>query len=524
MPFISVASDFTLIHSNEYYNFIYSFFSFEKDVLFVLWFGIVLLIFYISRSLLNLFYVYVLAKFSKGRYHLLAYRLFENYLGRSYKEFINNNSSTLTKTIVNEADNLTSLLSSLLFIISEVFVIILIYSMMLYLNWKITFLLSLILVINALFLVKTVSKQIKKEGLKKEEFQRKFYEILNSTFGNFKMIKLKSNDEEVLTRFSTASSGFANSNIINQTLTQFPRIFLEALSFLIVIFMLMYLIYTYQHDISSLMALISMFVLGLYRLMPSVNRIINNYNLILYYYKSLAIVHNDIIYEIEDLGDKKISFKNQIELKNIYFSYEENKQVLENISLTIYKGSKIAFIGESGSGKSTLIDVIMGLYRPKEGSLYVDGILLNDDNIKSWRQRIGYIPQHIYLFDGSVGENVAFGEIYDAEKIKEALKKANLLEFLESYHNGLDTKVGENGLKLSGGQKQRVAIARALYGDPELLILDEATSALDNETEEKIMEEIYNLSNDKTLIIIAHRLSTIVKCEKVYTLNKGCLI
>ena len=163
----------------------------------------------------------------------------------------------------------------------------------------------------------------------------------------------------------------------------------------------------------------------------------------------------------------------------------------------------------------------MGLYRPKKGSVFIDGTLLSDENIKSWRSCIGYIPQHIYLFDGSVAQNVAFDETYDIERVKESLRKANLLEFLESNHDGIETKVGENGLKLSGGQKQRVAIARALYNDPEILILDEATSALDNETEAKIMDEIYNMSEDKTLIIIAHRLSTIERCEEVYKLDMG---
>ncbi len=368
--------------------------------------------------------------------------------------------------------------------------------------------------------MKTVSKKIKKEG-GKEKCSKIFYEILNTTFGNFKMIKLKSNDEKILEKFSNASYGFAKSNITNETLSHFPRLFLEASGFIVVIFIVVYLVYKNEQDISGAMPLISVFILGLYRLMPSANRILSGYNQIVFNYKSLDIVHNDLIYEIEDLGDEKILFREVIELKNLSFSYVKNKYVLKDISLKIQKGSKIGFIGESGSGKSTLVDIIMGLYRPKKGSVFIDGTLLSDENIKSWRSCIGYIPQHIYLFDGSVAQNVAFDETYDIERVKESLRKANLLEFLESNHDGIETKVGENGLKLSGGQKQRVAIARALYNDPEILILDEATSALDNETEAKIMDEIYNMSEDKTLIIIAHRLSTIERCEEVYKLDMG---
>ena len=196
--------------------------------------------------------------------------------------------------------------------------------------------------------------------------------------------------------------------------------------------------------------------------------------------------------------------------KNLYF-------------LTIKKGEKIAFVGESGSGKSTLVDIIIGLYRPKTGYIKIDDEILDEKNLKSWRKKIGYIPQTIYLFDGTVAKNVALGEKIDKKRVVEALKKAKILDFLKEHHQGLNTRVGEGGVKLSGGQKQRVAIARALYDNPEVLVLDEATSALDNETEEKIMEEIYKISENKTLIIIAHRLSTLKKCEKIYKIEDGRL-
>lgn len=521
MPFISVASDFEVIHSNIYYEFFYQFFHFGTEVSFVIAFGILLIIFYFFRSAINLIYFYFLSKFSRGRYHLLAFRLFENYLGRSYKNFLDENSSNLSKTIINEAQNLTNILSSLLFMMSEIFVVIFIYFMMIYMNWKITLLLSLILFINALFLVKTVSPKIKKEGSKREEFQRSFYEILNTTFGNFKMIKLKSNDKKILEKFSNASFGFAKSNIINETIVHFPRLFLEALGFIIVIFIVIYLIYKNQQDIAGNMPLISVFILGLYRLMPSANRILAGYNQIQFYSKSLDIVHNDLIYEIEDLGDEKITFEKNIIVKHLSFGYSRDKLILKDISIMIEKNSKIGFIGESGSGKSTLIDLLMGLYRPQNGSVMIDDVLLGNANVKNWRSSIGYIPQNIYLFDGSIAQNIAFGEVYDEEKVKKTLKKANLLEFLEANHSGIETRVGENGLKLSGGQRQRVAIARAIYNNPEVLILDEATSSLDTETEKKIMDEIYDMSENKTLIIIAHRLSTLEKCDRIYRLNNG---
>ena len=515
LPFITIASNFTAIHTNPYIETVYQFLDFHNDIHFVMAVGSILLLFYFLRSLLNLGYFYLLAKFSKGRYHLLAYRLFENYLGMDYRSFTNKNSSDLSKAIINEAQNMTNLLSGLLLMLSEIFVVIFIYTIMLIINWKITLLISILLIVNAILLILTVSRAIKKSGVAREEHQKKFYEILQSSLGNFKMMKLSSNTEPILKRFADASSGYANANIRNETLSHFPRLFLEALGFGIVIFMVIYLVYKYQNNISGAMALISMFVLGLYRLMPSVNRILSGYNQILFYKSSLDIIHNDLMYDPENFGDTPISFEQSLQLNHIHFEYDEAKPILNDITLTIHKGDKIAFIGESGSGKSTLVDLIIGLYRPKSGLITVDGIALDESTIKAWRAKVGYIPQAITLFDGTVAQNVAFGTHIDETKIKKVLLQANILEYLEMHHEGINTMIGDEGIKLSGGQRQRLAIARALYNDPEILVLDEATSALDTETEAKIMEEIYKICENKTLIIIAHRLSTIEKCGRM---------
>ena len=193
------------------------------------------------------------------------------------------------------------------------------------------------------------------------------------------------------------------------------------------------------------------------------------------------------------------------------------------MSLKIKKGSSVAFIGESGSGKSTLVDIIMGLHNPNNGSIFSDGVQINNSNLKSWRRKIGYIPQSVYLFDGTVGENIAFGTVYDRDKVDFLLQKVKLYNFLKTK-DGQDTHVGEDGAKLSGGQKQRVAIARALYANAEILVLDEATSALDVATEREIMKEIYSISSNKTLIIIAHRVSTIDKCDFIYELKNGSIV
>lgn len=522
MPFITVATNPIQITQNEYFKVIYDFFAFESDINFVIFFGIVLILFYIFRAIYTMFYTYLLNKFSFGRYHIFAFRLFENYVNLPYKKFVKRNSSQFTKAIVTEASNLSNYVQNLLMMLSEVFTIILLYSLLLIVNWKMTLVLTFILGIKVLFLTKLLSKRIKIQGDKRSEIQLKFYKILSETFGNFKIIKLIQNEKKILDEFSNASSGYARANIINATLQQLPKNVLETIGLGSLIAIVVFILIKYE-DASIVLPIISMYALALYRMLPAINRILGSYNTMLFISKSLDIVYEELQYNPPIEGDEKINFKNEIRLNNISFEYIKSKPALNDVSITIKKGEKIAFIGESGSGKSTLVDLIIGLYRPIKGDIYIDGILLKDENIKSWRSKIGYIPQSIYLFDGTVKENVAFGYDLDENKVIECLKKANIYEFL-LQKDGINTFVGEGGIQLSGGQKQRIGIARALYSNPEILVLDEATSALDHETETKIMQEIYEASSNKTLIIIAHRLSTVEQCERKITMSNGKIV
>ena len=303
MPFMAVATDFNVIHENEYYLAVFNFFNFKTDMNFVLVFGFGLTLFYVLRSIINLVYFYMLAKFSKGRFHLIAYKLFENYLGLSYHNFIKKNSSSLNKTIIHEAAGLTEILSSVLLMISEIFIIILIYILMLMVNYKITLVLTLILGIKAFFLSRIISKKLKIIGIKTEKVRRNFYEIINRTFGNFKLIKLNSNDKDVLKSFDEASYSTAQLVIKHATLSHVPRLFLEAVGFGMIALIITYLVWKNEANIAHELPILSMFVLSLYRLMPSVNRIMSSYNQIMYYSKSLDIVHSDLFFDIENLGE-----------------------------------------------------------------------------------------------------------------------------------------------------------------------------------------------------------------------------
>ncbi len=525
MPFIDIATNFDTIHSNQYYQWAFELFDFENsingNVNFAIAFGLTLFGFYLFRGGVNLLYSYVMAHFTQNLYAKITKQLFKTYLAMPYQVFTGKNSSYLTKAIITEASLMSMVIGSVLLIVSEMFVIIFLYIFMLLASWKITLVFTIILSIKILLLTKTVSKKIKAVGKTREKVQTKFYEIINRLFGDFKQAKLQDKDRLKATKnkFSIAVDEYAKANATNSFLNTFPRLLIETTGFSLIVLLLIFLLYLNQSNVSYILPTLSLFVLALYRLLPSANRIVNGYNAIMYYHKSIDIISDELETAQEDFTDDTIEFNKKIELVNVDFSYKE-KPVLDGLSLTINKGKKIAFVGESGSGKSTLVDLIIGLYQPSHGNIFIDNVLLDESNLQNWRSQIGYIPQQVYLFDGTIAENVCFGRKTDQSLLEKVLKQANIFDFLQTKE-GVETLVGEGGIQLSGGQKQRIAIARALYGQPEILVLDEATSALDSETERKIMDEIYQISQNKTLIIIAHRLGTIKGCDEVYTIKNG---
>lgn len=522
MPFITLASDFSYFDRNKYLISLKEYLNIPVFEI-IVYFGAGLIVFYVFRALLNAYYFHLLARFSKGRYHAIAYKVFSKFLNINYEKFTQKNQSEILKSITGEVYNLSTMISSFLLLMSEIFVVLLLYALMLLINYKITLFLSIFMVLNAFILVKILSPIIKKAGARREEAMKNFFEILNTNLNNFKFIKLKTKEDGVLSLFKAQSEAFSKANITNESVAAVPRIYLEGIGFCVLVFIVVFLVLKNESDISGILSTISIFVLALYRLMPSANRIITSYHDLLYYHSSLDIIYQNLRQEEENLGEEKLSFNQELKIYNLSFSYEGKKYLFKNLNLNIKKGEKIAFIGESGCGKSTLVDLIIGLLKPKEGQILIDEQELNANNTKNYRQKIGYIPQNIYLFNDSIAKNITFGDAVDEEKLNRVIKQANLEHFIKNLSRGVQTKVGDGGSNLSGGQKQRIAIARALYLEPEILVLDEATSALDIQSEAKIMDEIYKISKDKTMIIIAHRLSTITQCDKVYRLEHGKL-
>jgi HlyD family secretion protein len=359
---------------------------------------------------------------------------------------------------------------------------------------------------------------------------------MNSGFGGIKEVLLMGKSSNFIKLFTTAGNKLAYSQGVNKAIALVPRYFMELMGFTFMISLVLYLISKSQGVLflASILPILSIYAIAGIKLLPALQQIFGAITTIkgnLSAYKAieedLKNINTQVKKKIE--ANKQVWSKhNEICLKNITFNFTEKKFfTINNVSLTIKPKTSVGFVGKSGSGKSTLIDVIIGLIKPQQGEITIDGIPLNKKNLRTWQNKIGIVPQAIFLLEGSIAENVAFGishDLIDYQQVKKVLKLAYLEEWLSGLENGIHTKVGERGIQLSGGQRQRIAIARSLYYEPDVLIFDEATSALDRITEKTIMNSIDDFSGKKTLIMISHRLTTVQKCDQIFIIDKGAII
>ncbi len=521
MVFISIATNFDQIITNRYYAWAYRFLGCSSPAQFVMILGIGLALFYLLRGILNIIHIYIMGHFSYTRYQRFATLLFSRFLRFSYQDYVSKNSATMSQAIFSYTGTLTQLVFALLTMSAELFTVACVYAMLFFVNWKMTIVLTCFLTVKSLLIIKAFSRSVARAGKNTQKYSLAGSKIFNESFGNYKLIKLHGHEPATAERLAQSTRGFAGAQIVYTTLQNAPRFVLETIGFVLLVSIILYVIYRHNNA-AFVIPIVSLYALAFYRLLPSMNKILASVNQIQFAQHSLQGVYDFLQLPTEALGKQTIDFKSSIAVKNVCFEYLPQKPVLRDVSLAIHKGERVAFVGPSGSGKSTMADVLMGLYSPQHGVISIDGVVLDDDHRCAWRQKIGYIPQSIYLFDGTIADNVVFGREYDEQKIIAALTKAQIYDFLQTQQ-GLVTRVGEGGIKLSGGQKQRVAIARALYDNPELLMLDEATSALDHDTESSIMNQIYALGNNVTLVIVAHRLSTVARCNKIYKIDQGCV-
>jgi len=343
MLFITMITNFDSIATNKYYltanEYLSSNISPSQALIF---FGYFLIIFYLIRCGLAFYYTYYLSKFSQTRYNAIAFRFFQNYFSFNFKQFTSKNSASISKLIFYDAQQMTIILTATLFLLTEMFTVALIYSSLIYINWKMTLVLSALLSVKVTFLLKTFSVKLKKEGEKVSSLQTEISKIFRESFGNFKIIKLLSNEQGLLARFSHANSQLVQASTINITLQNTPRLFLETMGFIVLVGAVIYVVYKVETP-QYIVPILSMYALAFYRFMPSVTKIMNFYNQIIFA-KSSIDKSNPLFYQTEKLGNKTVAFKDLLELKNITFSYDEKNYVLQNVSLAIPKNKKIALV------------------------------------------------------------------------------------------------------------------------------------------------------------------------------------
>lgn len=500
-----------------------------REILLACTFG--LMGFFLFKNIYMFGIAYLQMRFTYAKQNYYASALMRLYLSKPYLYHVEKNSAELIRNVVNNVPQVFgSMLINIFCIITEVFIAFSIWVMLLYIDFVASNIVFGVLGILTYTLLKMVRGKLKNSGQVQEKCSAEIYKSLNQGLGAVKETIVLGKEEYFAKKFSKDFKEFSHVNMKYQLINQFPRFFIETIVMIGILAIIFYKVLD-GDDISNILPFLSLLALSAFRLMPSANRIVSQMNTARYlssmldtvYEEFIEIKSNDNIQYLLKNYSTKIKFKNSLNIINIRFSYSGDRKILDDISFKISKGSFVGIVGESGAGKTTFVDILLGLLEPASGKITVDGVDIFQD-IRSWQKILAYVPQSIYLVDGTIRENIALGEEnenIDETMVWQALKMAELDEFIQKLPEGLETKVGERGVKLSGGQRQRIGIARALYSKPQVLVLDEATSALDSQTEQNITETILKLKGQLTIIAIAHRLSTLEKCDFKVEFKEG---
>lgn len=532
MPFITVLANPEIIETNSLLKNVFvasKMFGIETEQQFIFILGIAvfaLLVFSLAFKALT---IYSQIRFSAMREYSIGKRLVEGFLNQPYSWFLNRHSADLGKTILSEVSLVISHgLKPIMNLITYSAIAIMIIILLVLVDPKLSLIVGFILGSAYGLIYKLTRSFLKRIGSERMKANEERFTTITEAFGAAKEIKVGGLEQIFTKRFSKPAKLSAQHASSAQLISNLPKFFLEAVAFGGMVLMVLYLMSRSGTFVSAL-PIISLYAFAGYRLMPAIQQIYVSLSQLRYIGSSLDSLYQDLI-NMKSINsnykDTDLSLNKSISLNQINYYYpNSSRKALKNIKLNIPARTTVGFVGSTGSGKTTLIDVILGLYEAQQGTLEVDGEVIKEHNRRSWQRCIGYVPQQIFLADDTVEANIAFGTEYkdiDYDKVERVAKIANLHEFvINELPSKYKTTIGERGIRLSGGQRQRIGIARALYHNPQVLILDEATSALDNLTEQAVMEAVYNLGKNITIILVAHRLSTVKKCDTIFLLEKG---
>ncbi len=512
---------------------IFDVYEYERLVIMVVVFVIII---YVIKNLFFVFNAWIKVKYSFKIQREMAIAMMKKYMRRGYPFFLDHNYGELRQGINGDVDSLYYIISNLFQLITQILMIAFIGIYMLCVDWV----LALGAIISGGLCILLILLVFRKRMAVAGELLRirciKTEQTLEEILHGIKEVLISRRQKFFVNKYNREVIERNNVNTSKTMGAEIPAYLIEMISITGIMIILCIRVLSIS-DARSYVSVLGSFAVGMFRILPGLGKISTSINQIISSIPGLDSVYHNIVTDDgeEILGDEfdtddteNLSggehFDKSIEIKEVSFKYANNSRlILDKADVVIPKGASVAFVGESGAGKSTLADVILGLLKPCSGEVLIDGQSIYDMNDTWWR-KIGYIPQSIFLTDATILENVGYGlykEDIDIDKAKRALEKADLWEYVSTLKDGLDTMIGDRGVRLSGGQRQRIGIARALYNSPEVLIMDEATSALDNETEKAVMESIDMLHGEITLVIIAHRLTTIKNCDYIYEINGG---
>lgn len=538
LPFIEAVMDADAVMQRDTVHKVCSILKIESSWGFLIFMALVMAVLYIIKNLFLLFQLTVQNRFVHYNMCNIQERLLASFLNRPYEFFLEVKSGEILRIVGDDTQRGFSILTMLLSFLSEFVVTGALLITVFIISPVVTLAMGGVLLVISLAIQVVIRPILKRAGDEYTTTQANKSQWLLQAIQGIKEIKLMRREEYFQAQFGKNGKRYARANYVYQTLAVVPRYMIEAVAmsaFFVVIAIMIY----FGTDLNKLIPVLSGLAVAAIRLLPAVNKISNSLAGIAFgeaaVDKLIENLRDTAAYQQQKRpeSDDKVTSANigqitkEIVMDAVDYQYSTGaSKVLDNADMTISKGMSVGIVGASGAGKTTAVDVLLGLLKPQDGRILVDGTDIETD-MNGWLSNIGYIPQSIFMLDGNIRENVAFGideDKIDDDAVWTALKEAAIDEFVRSLPEGLDTQIGERGMRVSGGQRQRLGIARALYSDPSVLVFDEATSALDNDTEAAIMDSINHLRGTKTIIIIAHRLSTIENCDIVYRVENGKII
>ena len=517
-PVIQIVLNENFINEYPSLNLLKTHLNFTKNSLIIYILILFLIIFFIKNAFLTFIIIYK-AKFIELLRNKLSKKLHLKYLGKNYNFFINTHTSELIRNLHQEIPKIIKGIDGILVLITEILILIGISVVLLYISPVSTAIIITFTLIIFLIYIFVTKKKVLIMGKKDQVLFSKLLKETQQGYGNFKEILIYQLKDTFVYQYTNILVDYCRNNRILSIYQQFPRVLFEQVGIFLIIGISIFILF-YEPEKTKAIGIIGLYAYAFFRLLPSINKLVVNIQLIIFVKPSVDIINAEFESKKEkDLiidNNEPIDFKEEITVENLSFATEFNHKILENINLKIKKNSKIGIIGQTGSGKSTLLNIIMGLLEPTSGTIKIDKKTLINSSVL-WKKKISFVSQSAYLLDESIINNITFNQsesLIDKKKLYEAIKIANLDEFIEKSQFKLETIVGERGSKISGGELQRICIARAIYRESEVLVFDEFTSALDEKTEIEIINNIFNL--EKTIIIASHKAQTLKYCDDIY--------